>query len=123
MTRLLLILALVIQPLLAIGGLGPCGIEQVASRTTQVCCCGPDSCCAAGETPSCGCAVDSAPDSDRQEPATPRSIDSQTVLLALVLATVKVQAAPVNPAPALVDDTPSHTTHNQRQALLCTWRT
>jgi len=123
MTRFLLILALALHPLAVVGGLGACAAEQVAPRSVETCCCGPLSCCAVEATPSCGCEIDSAPRPAREQPATPRAMDAPVVLLALVLTTVNLQPARRQAPTSTARAARPHCTHNQRQSLLCTWRT
>lgn len=121
--RFLLILALVMHPLAVVGGLDPCAAGQVAEQRAQSCCCGPESCCPTQQMPACGCSVESAPRPTEEQPATPRVLDGQVILLALVLTDIQWDAGPVERPmhPALL--APPHSSNSHRQAVLCIWRT
>jgi hypothetical protein len=130
MTRLLVILVLVLQPLWAAGGLlpAPCGVDRTVS-VAWACepdpggCCGPSGGCCMDMGRPCLCGMEEAPadpPKPRTPPASPIKIQIPPAITSPVTAIAPTGA---ERCVVTVSDAAPAQSHNQRQSLLCVWRT
>ncbi|UCD74506.1 MAG: hypothetical protein JSV91_12050 [Phycisphaerales bacterium] len=130
MTRLIVILALVLQSVWSAAG-GAAALCQGGaayatlmglSDVSSICCAdSPCSCCADTQA-ACGC-DETQPDLPAA-PITPSSKDTTTLLVAALMPSVILVAVPGMPPQSPIErEAPAFQTHNQKHASLCVWRT